>query len=217
MNQDPKQAEHDHLLDHSYDGIQEYDNPLPRWWLYIFYATILYSVVYFINVPGIGTGRGRMVAYDTEVAAARAKAEALAARQPAVEVTDHLLRAAAADPAKVEAGSAVFSRQCMPCHRADGGGSIGPNLTDEYWIHGGRPTDMYRTVTQGVLEKGMPAWNTVLKPDEMMSVVGYVLTLHDTHPPNPKAPQGAKVEEEEEEEEEREETNGAAAPSESEH
>lgn len=215
MTQDPKQTQQDQLLDHNYDGIQEYDNPLPKWWLYIFYATILYSVLYFLNVPGIGIGHGRMAAYESELAAAKARQQALAAKQPKLEITNAMLRAVAADPARVEAGHAVFSKQCMPCHRADGGGSIGPNLTDEYWIHGGRPTDLYHTVNTGVLEKGMPAWGQVLKPDEMTAVVGYVLTLKDTHPANPKAPQGAKYEEGEEEE--REEANGTAAPSGSEH
>jgi cytochrome c oxidase cbb3-type subunit 3 len=202
MNQEPKQTEQDHLLDHSYDGIQEYDNPLPRWWLYIFYATIIYAVLYFFNVPGIGIGHGRMAAYQRDVAAAAAREKAREAKQPQVEVSDDLLRSMAADPAKVEAGHAVFAKQCVPCHRADAGGSIGPNLTDEYWIHGGRPTEIYHTVSHGVLEKGMPSWGQILKPDEVRDVVAYVLTLKDTHPANPKAPQGTKVEEDEQEEHE---------------
>jgi cytochrome c oxidase cbb3-type subunit 3 len=82
----------------------------------------------------------------------------------------------------------------VPCHRADGGGVIGPNLTDDYWIHGARPTELLKVVREGVPDKGMPTWSQILKPDEIVSVVVYVLTLHDTHPAAPKEPQGTKVE-----------------------
>jgi cytochrome c oxidase cbb3-type subunit 3 len=88
--------------------------------------------------------------------------------------------------------------QCMPCHRDDGGGSIGPNLTDDYWIHGAKPLEIWRTVHDGVLDKGMPAWGQMLKPEQVAAVTAYVITLHDTHPPNPKEPQGVKAEEEDE-------------------
>jgi cytochrome c oxidase cbb3-type subunit 3 len=207
MSDDPRTQEpgHDRLLDHEYDGIREYDNPMPKWWLWIFYATILYSVLYTLNVvPGLGSGPGRIAAYEADVAAARAK---LAAAAPAAgpAMTDAGLLALAVDTGTREAGRQVYVNNCAACHREDGGGSIGPNLTDDYWLHGARPTEILTTVNTGVLDKGMPAWGEVLKPADVQHVVAYVTTLHGTHPPNPKEPQGSKVEEED-----RRERGGAA-------
>ena len=188
---EPKPAA-DRLLDHEYDGIREYDNPMPRWWLWIFYATIAYSVLYCLNVPFIGSGAGRVARYEREVAQARERR----ARSAPAEATvgEPAILAALGDPARLAAGKTTFTMQCAPCHRADGGGSIGPNLTDSYWIHGARPMEVHRTVSGGVLDKGMPAWNTMLEPDEVLQVVAYVLSLHDTHPANPKPAQGVLVE-----------------------
>ena len=194
---DPREAKDrkDLLTDHSYDGIQEYDNPMPKWWLYLFYACIAFSILYWLNVPGIGTGKGRIANYEREVAEAKAK---LAARQPAAPVvTPELLLSVASDPARLADGRATFTNTCAPCHRADGGGNIGPNLTDHYWLHGARPMDLYKTVTEGVLDKGMPAWAQVLKPEQQINVVGFALTLRGTHVENPKAPQGVEVGEDE--------------------
>jgi cytochrome c oxidase cbb3-type subunit 3 len=189
MTEKPRQ---DRLLDHNYDGIQEYDNPMPRWWLYIFYATIVFSILYALNVPGIGIGKGRIANYEREVAEAKARLGAQAQQAP--PVSEETLRALLGDPAKLAEGKATFDVNCSPCHRADGGGNIGPNLTDDYWLHGGRPLDIYTTVNGGVLDKGMPAWGQTLKPDQVTAVAAYVMSLHDTHPANPKPPQGVKAE-----------------------
>jgi cytochrome c oxidase cbb3-type subunit 3 len=195
--QDPKRRE-DPLTDHSYDGIQEYDNPMPKWWLYLFYASIAYSVLYWLNVPGIGSGKGRIANYEREVAEAKAR---IAATQPAAPVVSaELLRSVASDPARLADGRTTFANTCAPCHRADGGGNIGPNLTDRAWLHGGKPMDLYKTVTGGVLDKGMPAWAQVLKPEQQVNVVGYVLTLRGAHVENPKPPQGVEDEGDEDEE-----------------
>ena len=191
MNRDPQR---EHLLDHSYDGIQEYDNPLPKWWVYIFYATILFSVLYWFNVPGIGIGKGRIAHYEHELEMARAQAAALAANSPVMHDTDETLLAATKDPAVMALGKEIFVGTCSACHRADGGGNIGPNLTDDYWIHGGRPTEILHTVTTGVLEKGMPAWGQTMPPQKVRAAAVYVLTLRGTHPANPKAPQGVEAE-----------------------
>jgi cytochrome c oxidase cbb3-type subunit 3 len=189
---EPKDAGQDQLLDHNYDGIQEYDNPMPGWWVYLFVATILFSVLYALNLPGIGVGRGRIAGYEAEMAKARAASAASA--PPAASLSDADLRSMANDPAKVALGKATFETNCVACHRADGGGLIGPDLTDDYWIHGGAPTRILATVTNGVLDKGMPTWGPVLKPDQIPAVTAYVLTLHGTHPPDPKASQGVKEE-----------------------
>ncbi len=176
----------DRLLDHSYDGIQEYDNPMPRWWLYIFWGTIVWGVLFWLNVPGIGVGKGRIADYDASVAAAAADMPA----EPSAGPDAAALLAASQDPTAVAAGRTVFGAYCSACHGPDGGGVIGPNLTDAYWIHGGSPEAVYHTVNVGVLEKGMPAWGPTLKPDEVNAVVAYVISLQGTTPAAPKAPEG---------------------------
>jgi cytochrome c oxidase cbb3-type subunit 3 len=186
-------SEQDRILDHRYDDdIQEYDNPLPRWWLWIFYATIAFSALYLFNViPGVGVGKGRIARYTGEVEAARARLAA--ATPPPVAITAESL--VAADPARLALGKTTFTTNCTPCHREDGGGNIGPNLTDAYWIHGGKPLEILNTVSTGVPAKGMPAWSTLLKPDQLPAVAAYVLSLRATHPTNPKPPQGVEEEE----------------------
>lgn len=189
----------DRLLEHEYDGIREYDNPLPRWWVIILWVSVVWSVVYLINViPGVGSGPGRAQNYANEMDAARAKyGDTKAAAQQAAPVDDATLTAMAADPAQVAAGKQVFMTNCVACHREDAGGNIGPNLTDEYWIHGAKPSQIHGVISAGVLDKGMPSWGAVLPPDQVTAVAAYVLTVHDTHPKDPKAPQGVKVESEE--------------------
>jgi cytochrome c oxidase cbb3-type subunit 3 len=178
------------LLDHEYDGIKEYDNPLPKWWTSIFWITIVWAGLYALNLPGIGIGKGRIANYERDIAAARAKYGTPSAGAPIDEAT---LVAAMKDPQVLALGKTTFMSNCMPCHGPEAGGVIGPNLTDDYWLHGARPGDVYRTVTGGVLPKGMPAWGAVLKPEQQKAVVAYVLSLHGTHPANPKAPQGVHV------------------------
>jgi cytochrome c oxidase cbb3-type subunit 3 len=176
----------DRLLDHNYDGIQEYDNPMPRWWLYIFWGTIVWAVLFWFNVPGVGVGRGRIADYDAAVAAAAAARPPEPSAGPGADQ----LAAMSKDPAALAAGKTVFTTSCTPCHGPDGGGIIGPNLTDAAWIHGGTPDAIYRTVHDGVLDKGMPAWGLSLTPGEVTAVVAYVISLGGTTPANPKAPQG---------------------------
>lgn len=176
------------LLDHEYDGIHEYDNPMPRWWLWIFYATIVYSVLYWFNVPGIGIGKGRLASYEADVTAAEARAAALAADTPGM--TEDALLALTRDDEVVTRGTTTYGQMCASCHGPDGGGVIGPNLTDDAWIHGGTPLEIHHTVVEGVLEKGMPAWGRMLDPDDLNAVVAYVITLRGTTPAAPKAPEG---------------------------
>jgi cytochrome c oxidase cbb3-type subunit III len=185
MSEDPKQ---DRLLDEEHDGIQEYDNPTPRWWIWLFAATVVFAVLYWFNVPGLGVGKGRIANYEAEMAKAR---ERYASRPPAAAaLSDSTLVAMAADHEELEKGRAVFAGNCVPCHRADGGGVIGPDLTDDHWIHGGKPSRILHTIETGVLDKGMPAWGTVLRPDDIPAVTAWVMHLHGSNPKDPKAPQG---------------------------
>ena len=181
-----------HLLEHSYDGIQEFDNPMPRWWVYLFWATIIFSILYFFNVPGFGVGKGRIADYDRDIAAAASADAKRKAAQPA-GASGEQLAAMTKDASVVALGKQVFGQNCAACHRADAGGQIGPNLADDYWLHGGTLEQIHKTVVDGVLEKGMPPWGKVLKPNQVDAVVAYVYTVRGTNPPNPKAPQGDLV------------------------
>jgi cytochrome c oxidase cbb3-type subunit 3 len=186
MSADPND---DRLLDHEYDGIKEYDNPMPRWWLGTFWVTIVFSIIYLV-IPGVGVGKGRIADYEADMA----KAAALAARNdPLSGLTNEKLVAMSKDPAARALGAATFATTCSSCHLADGGGLIGPNLTDAYWLHGGQPMEIIRTINGGVAAKGMPAWGRILKPEQLRSVAAYVLTLRGTTPKTPKAPQGINV------------------------
>ncbi len=184
MSTDPN---HDRLLDHEYDGIKEYDNPMPRWWLATFWVTIIFAILYLLNVPVIGIGKGRLADYEADMAQAAAVA---AKNNPLANITADQLVAASTDPAERALGSTTFATTCSSCHLADGGGQIGPNLTDRYWLHGSQPMDIFKTVAEGVAAKGMPAWGKILKPAQVVAVVGYVMTLQGTTPKTPKPPQG---------------------------
>jgi len=188
----PNKHEQDHLLEHNYDGIQEYDNPMPRWWVYIFWVTILFSLLYWFNVPGFGIGKGRIANYNRDMAAAAAAAAKREAAQPAAASPEQLT-AMTKDAGALALGRQTFGQNCAACHRADAGGQIGPNLTDDYWLHGAAIDQIRNTVTNGVLEKGMPPWGKVLKPAQLDAVVAYVFTLRGANPPNPKPPQGELV------------------------
>lgn len=179
----------DKILDHTYDGIQEYDNPMPRWWLLTFAGTIVFSVLYVMNIGPVGNGKGRIADYEADMAAF---AKAHPAPSGGDMNADQLL-AIAKDHEKLEDGKKTFTAYCASCHAPDGGGLIGPNLADAYWLHGGTITDIYKTVTNGVLAKGMPPWGKTLKPEQLSAVVAYVSTLQGTTPANPKPPQGTPV------------------------
>ncbi len=188
MTTPPPNGDRDRLIDHSYDGIQEYDNPMPQWWVTTFWLTIVFSIFYYLNFWNTGVGRGVVAEYEADMAAFRA-----AHPTGSGGGDTRLLMATAKDPSEVAEGKQVFSAKCAACHAADGGGSIGPNLTDDAWLHGGTIDSIYATVNTGVLAKGMPAWGKLLKADEMKEVVAYVWTLHGTSPARPKSPEGVVV------------------------
>ncbi|MCB0335417.1 MAG: c-type cytochrome [Bdellovibrionales bacterium] len=187
--------EEDKVLSHEYDGIQEYDNDLPRWWVWMFWGWIVFGVIYVGYYHyGPGTFPRQDVALEmkqAEEAAAQVAAEQ-AASQP--EMDDAFFLAQVKIPEVIAKGSEVFTAKCVACHGAAGEGIVGPNLTDEYWIHGGAPTDIHNVILKGVLEKGMLAWESQLTKDELVAVTSYVISIEGTNPPNAKEPQGEKVE-----------------------
>ena len=185
------ERDEDRLLDHNYDGIQEFDNPMPRWWLYIFWATILFSPLYLLYYHG-KEGRSIWDQYNADMLAFfDMQAQELLAMGPIGESTLYDIQQ---DPSKMAAAAQVYTARCVQCHGARGEGNIGPNLTDEYWLHGGKLTDIYDTVMEGVPAKGMLAWKKQLPLGDILAVSAYVGSLRGTAPPNAKPPQGEPFE-----------------------
>lgn len=178
----------DELLNSNYDGIQEYDNDLPRWWQALFFITIAFGVVYVLYYH-VGGTLDSQVALDTDMKAIAAQSQ----KAPVAAISADTLLSFVKDSSHLAGGKAVFQAKCMPCHGPEGQGVVGPNLTDNYWIHGGAITDIHRTIEVGVPEKGMLAWKGLLTSEEINDVAAYVFSLKGTNPANPKAPQGDLV------------------------
>lgn len=174
---------------HEVDGIQEYDNKLPNWWLGTLFGAIVFAGLYWYVYQ---TGAFLDSPFSAYIAEKDRLAAAEAASMKVGEATPEALLAMSKDPKALALGKQVFASTCAPCHRADGGGVVGPNLTDEFWIHGSKPENVYKTVSAGVADKGMPAWLPQLGPVRTQAVAAYVLTMHDTHAPGGKAPQGER-------------------------
>ncbi len=173
------------LTDHQYDGIKEYDNPLPNWWLVTFFGTIIFGFIYFVHYS-VGGGRTQSQELTAEMS--------LLPKATGQIWTESDLKNKFENSETSLAGSTVFSQKCASCHRADGGGLIGPNLADNFWIHGGGTrVGVIETIAKGVLEKGMPAWEALLSQDEMIQVASFVYSLKGQKPANPKAPEGTEV------------------------
>lgn len=172
---------------HVYDDIVEHDNKLPLWWQLTLYGAVVFALCYWFG-RRLGAIESPAQAYQSDMAVEHA-AEAERARARGT-IDDAMLSAIAKDPATLAQGKDVFVSTCSPCHKPDGGGNIGPNLTDAYWIHGNRPTDIYKTVTDGIPAKGMPTWTPVLGEQRVEAVVAYVLSIENTNVPGGKAPQG---------------------------
>jgi cytochrome c oxidase cbb3-type subunit 3 len=183
----PLDKEADLLLDHDYDGIKELDNALPPWWKYGFYITIVVAVFYLLKFEVWHTGMNPTEEYNKEMTTAKIETEAyLASAKENVDensVTE-------LDVAGIAAGKAIFAKTCVPCHLAEGQGLVGPNLTDEYWIHGGGIKDIFKTIKYGYPDKGMQSWQSTYSPVQMQQLASYIRSLKGTNPPNPKAPQG---------------------------
>lgn len=178
----------DELRHHEYDGIQEFDNRLPNWWLYTLYGSIAFAVIYWLAFHTWGLADLPRQKYEEEMARA---AEIQLAAMGDQELTNETLQLMATVPSAVDAGRATFEQFCVACHLADASGIVGPNLTDDYWLHGGQPMQIWETVTHGVPEKGMAAWANQLGPRRVQDVVAYLLTLKGLNRPG-KEPQGER-------------------------
>lgn len=176
------------LLEHDYDGIKELDNNLPPWWVYLFYASIVFAVVYMIQYVVLGADNQEM---ELRKEVAQAKIDIAEYMKTAPDMMDEKTVTLLTDPADLAAGKEIFTTNCAACHRADGGGQIGPNLTDEQWILGGGIKNVFHTLVNGGRDgKGMISWKGTLKPKEMQKVASYILSLKGSNPPDAKAPEG---------------------------
>lgn len=179
----PIEREEEIMLDHEYDGIRELDNNLPAWWVYMFYLTILFSGVYLAYYHFLG-GNLQEAEYKEEIAIAEKHKASLANSINEANVT------VLTDEARLANGKTLYSQYCGACHGKSGEGGVGPNLTDEYWLHGGNIKDVFKTITNGVPQKGMISWKAQLSPAQIQEVSSYILSLKGSNPANAKEPQG---------------------------
>lgn len=202
-SEDPKKLEEefgDKLLDHDYDGIKELDNALPPWWVILFYITINFSFIYGVLYFGVGlfgqddelkkeyeNAQYAIVSYKEEQA--RILVEQSEDSTPKVVIDESNVELDGSETALAE-GKKIYVANCVSCHREDGGGGIGANLTDSYWIHGGEFRDIFKLIKYGIPEKGMIAWQYQLTPEQLRDVTSYIYTiLKDTDAPNGKKPE----------------------------
>ncbi len=188
LGQKPIEEEGEIILDHNYDGIKELDNNLPPWWLYGFYASIIFAAIYLVRYH-IFDGATQIDELETELAEARVEIEAY--KKTAKDLVDFNTVELLTSAEDLSTGKSIFETNCVACHMADGGGGIGPNLTDQHWILGGGIKNVFKTVSEGGRSgKGMIPWKAQLKPSQIAKVSSYVLTLQGTTPADPKAPEG---------------------------
>lgn len=185
----PIEKEQEILLNHNYDGIRELDNRIPPWFHFLFYGTIIWAVIYMLVFHVFNDGQIQSKEYQAEIQKASLERQILIKtcaflNEETVTFTD--------DAAVLAEGKDIFIRNCAACHGQKGEGLVGPNLTDDYWIHGGGIKNIFKVTKYGVPAKGMIAWETQLDPNKIRAVSSYIITLHNTNPPNPKAPEGEK-------------------------
>lgn len=176
-------------MDHNYDGIQELDNPLPNWWLITFFGTIFFAFIYYIHYE-FASGPS----LDQELQTSLAKIESLQSKHGKPSLGADELKALMSNPKAMSEGHEIFTGKCAVCHGQELQGMIGPNLTDEYWLHGqGHVEEIYQIVETGVVDKGMPAWKGLLTQNDLAKVAAFVATKIGSNPSQPKNPEGEKV------------------------
>lgn len=176
------------MLDHDYDGIKELDNNLPPWWKYGFYLTIIVAVMYLINYHVIKTSPLQGEEYTNSIK--KAEAEIAEYMKNSANNVDESTVKMLTDQSDLNAGKDIFVSTCAACHGKLGEGTVGPNLTDEYWIHGGGVKDIFKTIKYGWPDKGMKAWKEDFSPVQIAQLASFIRTLKGTNPPNPKDKQG---------------------------
>ncbi len=186
----PVAVEHTVATDHEYDGIRELDNKMPPWWLYTFYITIIFGIVYILNYEIFGSGMTQDEEYQAQMTEANEQVQTYLASlaEEEGEIVIELLT----DQAALAAGATIYKVNCAQCHAADGGGmnGLGPNLTDKYWKNGGDFDAIVSVVQNGVSGTSMIPWSSQLRPAQIQEIASYVYSLEGTTPAVPKAPEG---------------------------
>lgn len=175
-------------LDHDYDGIKELDNSLPPWWLYMFYITIVFSGLYMYWYHWSENGQNQLDEYKVSMSEGESIKLAYMSKMADAINESNVVALTKADD--INEGKGIFKTYCAACHLETGGGSVGPNLTDDYWLHGGGIKNIFKTIKHGVPSKGMIAWQDQLRPSEIQKIASYIIALHGTNPPAAKGPQG---------------------------
>lgn len=187
----PIEDEESIMTDHVYDGIRELDNDMPTWWKYLFVVTIIFAFVYIYYYHFTGINKSQDEEYQQELKVAEEQMKEY--RKHAANSIDES-NVKLADAAGIENGKILFDENCVACHGKAGEGGVGPNVTDEFWLHGGSLQDVFKTIKYGVPEKGMISWKSQLSPLNIQQLSSYILSLKGTNPTNAKAPQGDKYE-----------------------
>ena len=187
----PLSAEKDVELDHDFDGIKELNNPIPVWFNFLFYTTIVVGFIYFFAYHVFDAAPLQGKEYETELKVAEVSKQEYIKK--AGNLIDENSVTLLTDNAKIAEGAKVYTAKCAVCHGEKGEGKVGPNLTDEYWIHGGDVKSIFKTIKYGVPSKGMVAWQNSMNGAQMQELASYILTLQGTNPTGAKEPQGEKV------------------------
>jgi len=182
------EKEADILLDHNYDGIQELDNDLPPWWKYGFYITIVWAVIYFIHFHVTNTGKLQLAEYEDQLA--QGKHDMDEYRKKAANLVDENNATFLLDAGSLSSGKSIYMDNCAACHGRSCEGSVGPNLTDEYWLYSGGIKDIFKTIKYGYPEKGMKSWQQDLGAKQIHEVTSFIKSLQGSNPANPKEKQG---------------------------
>jgi len=189
----PIEQEKDLEIEHAYDGIKELNNPVPAWFNVLFFGTMLFAAAYLFYYHIGGYGDLQDKEYEHEMA--KAQEEKAAFLEKSANTIDENSVLADKTPVTLEEGKGIFTSNCVVCHGDKGQGIIGPNLTDDFWLHGGGINNVFKTIKYGVPEKGMISWEKNLTPKQISAVANYILSIHGSNPPGAKAPQGEKYEE----------------------
>jgi cytochrome c oxidase cbb3-type subunit III len=186
----PMKYEQSMMMDHAYDGIVEINNPVPAWFMTLFYGTIVIGVVYLFTYHVVGDGQIMTAEYKEQMAEGEAIKDAFM-KKFAKSINENNVTVLK-DAKAIEDGKKLYTQNCVACHAADGGGGVGPNLTDEYWLHGGNVKSIYHTISEGVAEKGMISWKKSLNPLQIQQITSYIFTMKGKKAANPKEAQGEK-------------------------
>ncbi len=185
----PIEEEQEILMAHEYDGIKELNNRIPPWFHGLFWGTIVFGIVYMIQFHVIGSGNVQEEEYAAEMEAAAYERELLILSGAFINEETVVFKD---DAASLASGKDIYDKNCATCHGFGGEGLVGPNLTDDYWIHGGGIKNIFKIIKYGVQAKGMISWEGQLDPTQMQNVASYIMTLRGTNPPNQKGPEGNK-------------------------